>query len=358
MARWGRGSDRHGVHAPLDGALTIRVSLTTRAAKSDRDRPGAASADGPAEAEGLVVRTTGSWIDVRTDDGTVVPSRVRGRFRLEDRDVTNPVAVGDRVSLRLEPDGTGLITALHDRRNKLSRRAAGRRQGREHVLVANVDHAWCVQAASMPPLVPGFIDRFLVMAEAYHIPGGLVINKVDLVRSERHAEDLAFWADLYRALGYPVLLTSVADGTGIDAFREALRGRISVVAGPSGVGKSSLLNAADPALALRTGPVSEKTRKGRHTTTVAELHPVAGGYVVDTPGIREFGLWDMQPEELSGYFVEFRPHLGRCRFQPCTHDHEPDCAVREAVEAGTITPERYRSYLNMLDSLREDPRGR
>jgi ribosome biogenesis GTPase / thiamine phosphate phosphatase len=320
--------------------------------------PDEPAADGPRTAEGLVIRSTGSWYEVRTDDGETVPARVRGKFRLEDRDVTNPVAVGDRVSMRLEADGTGLITDLHDRHNKLSRRAAGRRSAREHVLVANVDQAWCVQSATLPAFVPGFVDRFLVMTEAYHIPGGVIINKADLIVKPAHVEDMAYWQGLYEGLGYPVLLTSAEDGTGIEAFREALKGRISVVAGPSGVGKSSLLNAADPDLALRTGEVSEKTRKGRHTTTVAELYPVAGGYVVDTPGIREFGLWDMAPEELSGYFVDLREYLGECRFQPCTHDHEPGCAVKEAVEAGEIAPERYLSYLNMLESLKTGDVGR
>jgi ribosome biogenesis GTPase / thiamine phosphate phosphatase len=308
---------------------------------------------GPAPtAEGFVLRSTGSWYDVRTDDGGTVQSRVRGKFRLEDRDVTNPVAVGDRVTLRIEADGTGLITDLHDRRNKLSRRAAGRRINREHVLVANVDFAWCVQASKLPPFNPGFVDRFLIMAEAYGIPAGVIINKSDLILRDDHAEAMAYWRELYENLGYPVLLTSAEDGTGIDDLRERLANRLSVVAGPSGVGKSSLLNAVDPTLALRTAAVSQKTRKGRHTTTFAEVHEVARGFVVDTPGIREFGLWDMAPEELSGYYVEMRNYLGNCRFQPCTHDHEPGCAVKAAVENDEIAPERYLSYLNILESLR------
>jgi ribosome biogenesis GTPase / thiamine phosphate phosphatase len=312
----------------------------------------AAPPDELGTAEGLVVRSTGSWYDVRTDGGELIPSRVRGRFRLEERDVTNPVAVGDRVTLRLEADGTGLITDLHDRHSKLSRRAAGRRAGREHVLVANVDFAWCVQAAKLPAFTPGFVDRFFVMTEAYGIPAGLIINKADLIIKEEHAEAMAYWQGLYAGLGYAVILTSTVDGSGIRELRRQLSGHISVVAGPSGVGKSSLLNAVDPDLALRTAEVSEKTRKGRHTTTVAELYEVAGGYVADTPGIREFGIWDMEPDELSGYFVEMREYLGECRFQPCTHDHEPGCAVKEAVENDEIAPERYLSYLSILESLK------
>ena len=312
----------------------------------------------PVIRDGLVLRSTGSWYDVRTDDGTMVQARVRGKFRLDERDVTNPVAVGDRVAMRMDADGTGLIVELLARHNKLSRRAAGRRAGREHVLVANVDAAWCVQASRLPSFNPGFVDRFLVMAEAYGVPAGIVINKSDLIVREDHAEDVAYWQALYENLGYPVLLVSAERGDGIDDFRSRLEGKISVVAGPSGVGKSTLLNAVEPSLALRTGEVSEKTKKGRHTTTFAELLPVAGGYVADTPGIREYGIWDMAPEELSGYFVEMLPYLDDCKFSPCTHDHEPECAVKEAVENDEIAPERYLSYLNILASLQGDDVGR
>ncbi len=307
--------------------------------------------------EGLVLRSTGSWYEVRSD-GETVQARVRGKFRLEERDVTNPVAVGDRVAMRMGDDGTGLITELFPRHNKLSRRAAGRRHGREHVLIANVDAAWCVQAAKLPSFNPGFVDRFLVMAEVYGVPAGIVINKADLVEVAEHAEDLGYWQALYESLGYPVLLLSAETGDGVEDFGERLTDKISVVAGPSGVGKSTLLNAVDPSLELRTGEVSRKTRKGKHTTTFAELLPVAGGYVADTPGIREYGLWDLEPEELSGYFVEMLPYLDDCKFSPCSHDHEPACAVKAAVEGDEIAPERYLSYLGLLASLRGEDVGR
>jgi ribosome biogenesis GTPase len=313
--------------------------------------------DAPHTREGLVLRSTGSWYDVQTDEGPV-QARVRGKFRLDERDVTNPVAVGDRVRMRMEDDGTGLITDLLPRHNKLSRRAAGRRAEREHVLVANVDAAWCVQAARLPSFNPGFVDRFLVMAESFGVPPGIVINKMDLLVSDEHADDIAYWQALYESLGYPVLLVSAETGWGLDEFRERLEGKTSVVAGPSGVGKSTLLNAVEPSLDLRTGEVSGKTKKGRHTTTFAELLPVAGGYVADTPGIREYGIWDMEPEELSGYFVEMLPYLDDCKFSPCTHDHEPGCAVKEAVENDEIAPERYLSYLNILASLQGEDVGR
>ncbi|MEM0963717.1 MAG: ribosome small subunit-dependent GTPase A [Bacteroidota bacterium] len=304
-----------------------------------------------------MVRSTGSWYDVVLDDGEAIRARARGRFRLEalEIDETNPVAVGDRVVLRVEEDETGLITEIEPRENQLSRRAAGKRGAvREHVIVANVDRAWCVQSTFGPKVNPGFVDRFLLAAETRHIPAGIVINKGDLLDGNERAQDaIAFWQDLYESLGYPVLLTSAETGRGIETFATELEDRVSVVSGPSGVGKSSLLNAIDPDLGLRTSEIGERTQKGRHTTTFATLHPVAGGWVADTPGVREWGLWDMEPQELGGYFVEFQPYIGHCRFPDCTHAHEPGCAVQEAVDAGEITPERYGSYLAILETVTE-----
>lgn len=314
----------------------------------------------PDEHRGLVVRSTGSWYDVRRDDGEDVRARIRGKFRLEalEIDETNPLAVGDRVRLRMEDDGTGFITEIEPRENQLSRRAAGRKAAiREHVIVTNVDRAWCVQSTFGPKVNPGFVDRFLVAAEAHHIPAGLVINKADLLDGEPRAQEaVAFWRELYEGLGYPVLLTSAETGRGVDAFRQQLAERVSVVSGPSGVGKSSLLNAVEPGLGLATSEVSEKTQKGRHTTTFATLLEAAGGWVADTPGIREFGIWDMSPQDLGGYFVEFRPHIPHCRFPDCTHAHEPGCAVQEAVDRDEVTPERYGSYLAILETVDEEYR--
>ncbi len=301
--------------------------------------------------DGVVIRSTGSWYDVQVDD-QVVPSKMRGKFRLEAQEATNPVAVGDRVTLRLNPDETGLITAIHERKNKLSRRAAGRRIGREQVIVANIDMVWIIQAVRLPRPNPGFIDRVLVTTEAHEIEAGLVINKIDLIRKKDRAY-FDFLNMLYTDLGYRVLLTSAKTGEGVEVFREALTGQTSVVTGPSGVGKSTLLNVVEPGLDLRTGEVSEKTRKGRHTTAHAALFPLSdGGFVVDTPGIREFGVLYLEPWELSHYFPEFLPHLEHCRFPTCTHDHEPDCAVIEATLDDAITEERYYSYLNILHSIR------
>ncbi len=304
--------------------------------------------------EGIVLRSTGSWYDVYVGEERVIPSRIRGKFRLKGMRTTNPVAVGDRVTIRLEPDGTGLIVEIHKRINKISRRAGGRRGDVEHVLVANVDFAWCVQSVAVPPFNNGFVDRFLVVTEANDIPAGLIINKVDLIEDEERVRQIAFWEKLYRDLEYPVLRTSVRTGEGLDTLKTYLKDKISVVAGPSGVGKSSLLNAIEPSLNLKTGEVSQKLRRGRHTTTYAALYPLSfGGFVADTPGIQEFGLWGIEPVELSNYFVEMRPLREACRFPDCLHDKEPGCAVKEAVEKGDIYRERYQSYLHILHELQE-----
>lgn len=309
----------------------------------------------PATVDGLVVRSTGSWYNVRTDAGADVKARARGRFRLDalEIDETNPLAVGDRVELRMEGDETALVTAIRPRHNQLSRRAAGNRGAvREHVIVANVDMAWCVQSVFGPKFNSGFVDRFLVAAEARHVAAGLVLNKADLMEEQPRAQEaMAFWSALYRKIGYPVLVTSAETGAGVDALRDALSGRVSVVSGPSGVGKSSLLNVVEPGLGLRTSHIGEKTQKGRHTTTFATLYEASGGWVADTPGVREFGIWDMSPVELGGYFVEFRPYIPDCRFPNCTHVHEPGCCLIDAVEAGEVTQERYASYVGILETV-------
>lgn len=302
--------------------------------------------------QGTIIRATGSWFDVQTDNGHIIPSRVRGKFRLFDMDTTSPVVVGDRVTVRLNPDGTGLIVDIHPRRNELARRAAGRRHSLRHVMAANIDFVWIVQAVHLPEPNLGFIDRVLVAAERYEISAGLVINKIDLM-TEDDRSAIESIERLYAHLGYRVLRTSVVSGVGLETFREALRNRTSVVTGPSGVGKSSLLNAIEPNLNLRTAPISEKTGKGRHTTTYIALYPLSiGGFVADTPGLREFGVTDLEPAELSHFFREFRSYLSNCRFPDCTHEHEPDCAVKAAVASGSILEARYYSYLNILHSLK------
>lgn len=301
---------------------------------------------------GTVIRSTGSWYEVAVDDH-IVQCKVRGKFRLEDSGHTNPVAVGDRVQLRMEKDGTGLINEIEPRQNRLCRRAAGRRVGLEHVIVANIDRVWAVQSIDLPIPNPGFIDRVLVMAGRDDIPAGVIFNKMDLL-PEGDPRGFRNLIALYRRIGYPVLETEAISGIGLDAVRDAIHGQTIVLVGPSGTGKSTLLNAIQPGLAARTGEVSTKTRKGKHTTTSVTLYPVeaGGGFVADTPGIREFGVLDFEPGDLAHYFKEFVPFIHDCRFPNCTHDHEPDCAIKEAVDRGDIHDVRYGSYLNILDSIR------
>jgi ribosome biogenesis GTPase / thiamine phosphate phosphatase len=300
---------------------------------------------------GRVVRSTGSWYEVQTSDG-LISCTVRGKFRLSGKDVTNPVVVGDEVEIEHNADRTGVISVIRDRRNKLSRRAAGRRVGREHVIAANIDVAWIVQSVRRPEINTGFIDRFLVMAAVHEIESGLVINKQDLAE-EADGETIDKLEKLYKNIGIPVFRMSALTGEGVDAFRTQLGGKTCVVVGPSGAGKSTLLNRVEPSLGLRTGEVSDRTLKGRHTTTFAELLPLSGGgFVVDTPGLREYGLVDLSPDELGFFFVEFERFRQDCRFPNCIHDHEPECRVKIAVEEGEIARGRYRSYINMLSALR------
>lgn len=304
--------------------------------------------------EGIVTSSTGSWYDVQVEDRTI-PSRMRGKFRLTEQDLTNPIAVGDRVTIRLtEEDQTGFITEIHDRTNKLSRRAAGPREGQEHILVANVDRIWSVQAVRLPAFNPRFLDRLLVAAAVHDIPAGLIINKIDLMTEDDKPDVMDFHLR-YADLGYPVHVTSATVGYGIDRLRDAFQEQVNAITGPSGTGKSTLLNALEPSLDLRTGSVSAKTEKGTHTTTHAELHPLSNeGYVVDTPGIREFGVRDVHPKDLAYYFPDLEPYVNACQFPDCTHDHEPNCAVKAAVDRGDIHPERYESYLRILESLQEE----
>lgn len=304
--------------------------------------------------EGLVLRSTGSRHEVLTEEG-VVSCTIRGKFRLQEEDATNPVVIGDRVVIQVNPDGSGVIVERQERHGKLSRRAAGRKVGKEHVIIANLDKAWVVQSVRKPRMNPGFIDRFLVMAEYRGIEAGIIINKTDLMDAK--AEDyIGFFVEMYAGMGYDMMFTSVKDGDGIDELRESMSKGIHVLVGPSGVGKSSLLNGLNADLGLRTGGISEATQKGKHTTTYAELiaigdmHPDAG-FIGDTPGLREFGLVEIEAADLAHCFVEFRQNLGHCRFPNCTHDHEPGCHIKDLVEEDVIPVERYESYINMLRSI-------
>ena len=299
-------------------------------------------------ASGLVLRARSGFYTVQTDDGDLVEARLRGRVKKE-RQASDLAVIGDRVHLERLPDGTGAIDAVEARHRRFSRRQPGPRgTWREDVIVANPDLVAPVFSCDRPPPNPRLIDRFLVVAEYNEVPVLLVANKVDLVDAEE--ADAIFGS--YRRIGYDVIYTSAKEGIGLEELRKRLAGRLSIVTGPSGVGKSTMLNALQPGLHLATGEVSSvEEGKGKHTTTHAELLPLAGphgGYVADTPGIRELGLWEIPPTELAWCFREFREHLGQCGFNDCTHLHEPRCGLRAAVEAGEVGPARYDSYRRLL----------
>ncbi len=297
-----------------------------------------------------VIQSTGKWYKVSSPDGDVIECRLPGKFRLDKKEVTNPVAVGDYVEIEIGSDGTGTITEIHERENYVPRQATHGRRG-EQILVANIDKAWVVQSVRQPKLNTGFIDRFLVTCEAYEVHPGIIINKMDLAKS-RDQHFVEHLSELYREIGYDVILTSIEDEQSIEQLTHKLRDKTSVFIGPSGAGKTSLLNAVDPDLGLRVGEVSSKTQKGKHTTTFARLVPLKhGGYIADTPGIREFGMVNIEKSELSLFFPEMVEPRTNCKFYNCTHYHEPGCGVSEAYEEGKIDAERYNSYLNILESL-------
>lgn len=295
---------------------------------------------------GLVLRARSGFYTVVTDDGDRIEARLRGRVKRE-RQRSDLAVIGDRVLVERLPDGTGAIAEVAGRSRRFSRRQPGPHGAwREDVLVANPDLVAVVFAVDRPPPNPRLVDRFLVAAEYDEVPVLLVANKVDLVQDRASTPFAA-----YAGIGYDVVYTSARAGVGIDDLRDRLAGRLSIVTGPSGVGKSTLLNAIQPGLQLATGDVSDALNKGRHTTTLAELLPIEhprGGYVADTPGIRELGLWEIPPGELAWCFPEFRDHLGQCGFNDCTHLHEPRCGLRASVERGAVSEERYDSYRRML----------
>jgi ribosome biogenesis GTPase / thiamine phosphate phosphatase len=273
---------------------------------------------------------------------------MRGRLK-QRHALSDLIAVGDRVRWTPTASG-GIIEQVLPRRSVLSRCPPPPRAQVEQVIVANPDQVVAVFALANPPLNPLMLDRYLVACEATQLPILIVANKCDLIADLPPEEREALGLELYRAIGYDVVYTSAATGENIEALRAQLRGKLSVLTGPSGVGKSSLLNALWPHLNLQVGEVSEYRDRGRHTTVVASLlHPEPDIYVADTPGLRQFRFWDIDPEQLDAFFPEMRPHLGQCRFAPCTHTHEPDCAVRAAVERGAIAALRYESYLRMFE---------
>jgi len=304
-----------------------------------------AMTDAPSDVRGVVMNGTGGIWTVRTTDGAQHQATMRGRLKQEGSD---KIAVGDDVRLEEEDrGGSWVIAELYPRRSRLARRAPGGAHG-ERVVVANIDQAIVVFAFAKPEPHPRMLDRFLVIAAASDIQARIVMNKRELVSA------LPAWLDEYRLAGFPIHVTSVKERIGIEELGEALHGRTSALSGPSGVGKSSLLNTIYPGLDFRVGEISESVNKGRHTTVGAAMHPLPdGGFVVDTPGLREIGVWNLRASDLDECFLEFRPFLGHCKFGDCTHVREPGCAVRDAVAAKSIGPSRYDSYLKLLGELQE-----
>ena len=291
-----------------------------------------------------VVRATGSWYDV-LHDGETVRCRIRGRLRLKGVRSTNPVVVGDEVACEAAEGGDYVIADILPRRNYVIRRASNLSK-ESHIIAANVDQALLMASLRSPETPTEFVDRFLVTCEAYKVPVTILLSKLDL----QDAEAVAEFRAVYEGAGYRVLEVSVREGRGVEEVRELLAGRTTLVSGNSGVGKSTLIQAIDPSLDIRTGEISESHHKGRHTTTFSTMYPLAGGgAVIDTPGIKGFGLIDIDEAELWHYFPEMMRVAPACRFYNCTHTHEPGCAVTEAVKAGEIAWPRYESYLKIRD---------
>ena len=302
--------------------------------------------------QGTVVKSSGSVYGVRAVDGTLVDCRVKGNFRLKGIRSTNPVAVGDHVVFDVRSDGTAYIVEILERKNYIVRKASNLSK-QSHILAANLDLCFLIVTVSHPVTATTFIDRFLASAEAYRVPVVIVFNKTDLYNNTEQ-EELEYLTALYESIGYRCLHTSTVTNSGIDTLKEMMQGKTSLFAGNSGVGKSSLVNAISPEIAAKVGEISKTHDTGMHTTTYTEMFEfMPGSYIVDTPGVKGFGTYDMETEEISHYFVEFFELSKECRYGNCTHTHEPGCAVLEALERGEIAPSRYQSYLSMLEDKEE-----
>lgn len=305
-------------------------------------------------AQGTVYRSTGSWYSVKDTNGKFWNARIKGVMKLDGLTSTNPIAVGDVVEMEPENEGenSAMITVIQDRRNYINRQSP-RLKHQQHIVAANIDQSLLIATIKDPRTSQGFIDRFLVACEMYHVPAIIVFNKFDLYK-KKELETYAEWKAIYETIGYTVMPLSVKEGTGVEEIKTLLKDKTSLISGHSGVGKSSFINAVLPGVQIRTRDVSGWSGKGMHTTTFAEMYDLPfGGRIIDTPGMREFGLVDIERQELSGYFPEMRQRLNDCQFNNCLHINEPDCAIKEAVRNGEISEDRYVSYYNILESIKE-----
>ncbi|MDP1727139.1 MAG: ribosome small subunit-dependent GTPase A [Bacteroidota bacterium] len=300
--------------------------------------------------QGIVVKSTGSWYQVRTEKGTIILCRLKGKFRLSGIKHTNPVTVGDVVDFEMESESeNGVIHKIYERKNYIIRKANNLSK-QTHIIASNLDQLMLIATLAFPKTSFGFIDRILVTAEAYHIPAIIVFNKADLMQNG-FDQMLSETIQLYEQVGYPCLKTSAKTGEGLEELKAMLCNKTTLLSGHSGVGKSTLLNTIEPALNLKTGIISNYSKKGQHTTTFAEMHHLSiGGFIVDTPGIREFGLVDFDLAEVSHYFKEMQPLIGQCKYNNCMHVNEPECAIQAAVVAGQISEQRFSSYLSIISN--------
>ncbi len=301
--------------------------------------------------KGRIIQTTGSWYQVLLDD-KMITARLKGKFKLEELDTTNPIAVGDYVSLEKTEGNEFIINKIHERNNYIIRQSP-RNKHQRHIIASNIDQALLVVTIAQPRTSLGFVDRFIAAAESFHIPVKIVINKIDLIR-DKDKEMLEYMQIVYNNLGYEVICSSTITGEGIDIVTSNLKDKTTLVAGHSGVGKSTLLNAINKDLNLKTGKISEKWGKGMHTTTFATMFQILeNSFIIDTPGIKEFMLLQVEPEEVSGYFKDIKKIAEGCQFNNCLHQNEPNCAVKAAVENTQIAATRYENYLNIIENIKE-----
>lgn len=299
--------------------------------------------------KGIVVKSTGSWYKVATEQNTILDCKVKGKLRLDDSRCTNPIAVGDVVMFDFETDTLGVITEIQNRKNYIIRKASNLSK-QSQIIAANVDRAYIVVTIHSPQTLLSFIDRFLISAEAYSIPCTILINKCDLYTSPQDIAILEEWEHIYSLVGYETMRISTVSGLNIDKLREQLSLKTNVLSGNSGVGKSSLIHALDSTISLKTTAISKSHNKGQHTTTFAEMYSLSnGGYIIDTPGIKAFGLLDLENEEMGHYFPEIFAHSKDCQYNNCTHVHEPNCAVIKAVEELKIPLSRYENYVSFME---------